>query len=102
MVFWEKVFKSKLLTLRFLLSFIDDLTRRYNDLESAIAGRSQDLQAALADSRNVQDNIKDLMEWLDRVEGQVRQVEKGTVLVVKRAPLVENLQEQKVRKKATS
>ncbi len=96
---WNTITEYKIPPVRFVISFPDDLAKRYNDLEAAIAERSQDLQGALADSRDVQDNIKDLLDWLDRVESQVRQVEKGTVLVVKRAPLVENLQEQKVGKR---
>ena len=37
-----------------------------------------------------------LLRWLDEAERDVHKMEKGTVLVVKRDPLVENLQKEKV------
>ena len=74
----------------------DTLTRRYNDLDGQINQRNQQLQNALTQSQGVQDSLDTMLRWLDDIERGVHRMEKGTILVVKRDPLVENIQEQKV------
>lgn len=70
---------------------------RYNNLDALINQRNQQLQSALTQSQDVQDSLDTLLRWLDDTERTVHKMEKGTVLIVKRDPLVENLQEQKVK-----
>ena len=74
----------------------DDLSRRYNNLDTQIQQRNQQLQSALTKSQGVQDSLDSLLRWLDETERSVHRMEKGTILVVKKEPLVDNLREQKV------
>ncbi|PIK37945.1 putative nesprin-1 [Apostichopus japonicus] len=69
---------------------------RYNNLDTLINQRNQQLQSALTQSQDIQDSLESLIRWLDDTERTVHKMEKGTVIVVKRDPLVENLQEQKL------
>ncbi|XP_041483740.1 microtubule-actin cross-linking factor 1-like isoform X4 [Lytechinus variegatus] len=75
---------------------VNDITKRYDDLNGKIAARLNELQAALAKCTSVQESMEMLLRWLDESERNVHQMEKGTLIAVKREPLLENLQEQKV------
>ena len=76
--------------------FTDELQHRYNELDTQIKSRSQLLQNALTQSQDIQDSLDLLLRWLDEAERNVHKMEKGTVLVIKKEPLVENMQVQKV------
>ena len=80
----------------FRSSLAEELQRCYNDLDGQTKERSIQLQNALTQSQGIQDSLDSLLAWLDEAERNVHKMEKGTVLVVKRDPLVENLQQQKV------
>lgn len=54
------------------------------------------LQKALADCQSVQESLDGLLKWLEDKEKALLRMEKGTVIVVKKEPLVENLQEYRV------
>lgn len=56
----------------------------------------QDLKRALSDSQSIQDSLDDLLKWLQEKETLLRLL-KARVIVVKKEPLVENLQEYRVR-----
>ena len=75
---------------------VDNITSRYDALNGKISGRLNDLQAALAECTSVQESMDLLLRWLDEAERNVHQMEKGTLIAVRREPLLENLQEQKV------
>lgn len=51
------------------------------------------LQKALADSQNVHANLDEFMNWLDTTERDVHKLDKGTVVVAKKAPIQENMQQ---------
>lgn len=72
------------------------MVQRYNGLEGDLADRLSILEKALADSRSIQDSLDALLRWLDEKEKAFLRMEKGTVIVVKKEPLVENLQEYRV------
>lgn len=71
--------------------------RRYHELEGELADRMRELRKALADSQSVQDSLDALLRWLDDKDKTLMRMMKGTVIVVKKEPLVENLQEYRVR-----
>ena len=77
---------------------VDDTASRYDALNAKIGCRLNDLQGALAECTSVQENMDSILRWLDEAERNVHQMEKGTLIAVRREPLLENLQEQKVRK----
>ncbi|PIK37946.1 putative nesprin-1, partial [Apostichopus japonicus] len=78
-----------------------DVVQRYNGLEGDLADRLSILEKALADSRSIQDSLDALLRWLDEKEKAFLRMEKGTVIVVKKEPLVENLQEYRPATRGT-
>lgn len=80
-----------------LISISDDVVRRYHELEGELADRMRELRKALADSQSVQDSLDALLRWLEDKDKTLMRMMKGTVIVVKKEPLVENLQEYRVR-----
>ena len=70
---------------------------RYQSLDGQLADRERALQKALADSQNVHDNLDEFMQWLDNTEKDVHKMDKGTVVVAKKAPIQENMQQGAVR-----
>ena len=73
------------------------MVRRYQELEGELADRMRQLRKALADSQSVQDSLDALLAWLEDKDKTLMRMMKGTVIVVKKEPLVENLQEYRVR-----
>ena len=68
----------------------------YEGLQAQINDRSTALEDALAKSQNIHDNIDELMSWLDNKEKDVHMMNKGTVVVVKSAPMEEQMSQGKV------
>ncbi|XP_033123620.1 microtubule-actin cross-linking factor 1-like [Anneissia japonica] len=73
----------------------DEMVRRYNALDANIKSRSSQLHEGLVQSQSFQESCDDLLQWLDLTEAKLYKMEKGTLLIIKRAPLIENLQEVK-------
>ncbi|XP_071965802.1 muscle-specific protein 300 kDa-like isoform X2 [Antedon mediterranea] len=73
----------------------DDMVRRYNALDADIKSYSSQLHEGLVQSQSFQETYHDLLQWLELIEAKVYKMEKGTLLILKRPPLIENLQEVK-------
>ena len=76
----------------------DDIEHRYAELEGEIGDRMRQLQRALSDSQSIQDSLDDLLKWLQEKETLLRLL-KARVIVVKKEPLVEHLQEYRLLEK---
>ncbi|PIK50370.1 putative nesprin-1 [Apostichopus japonicus] len=50
---------------------------RYNNLDTLINQRNQQLQSALTQSQDIQDSLESLIRWLDDTERTVHKMEKG-------------------------
>ena len=77
-------------------SIIAEVQRKYDELEGDIADRMMRLQKALTDCQSIQESLDGLLKWLEDKEKALLRMEKGMVIVVKKEPLVENLQEYRV------
>ena len=74
----------------------DDIVSRYEALQAQIAERLAALQRALAQCMDVKEQLDILLRWLDEAERNTHKMEKGTLIAVKREPLLQNMQGQKV------
>ena len=75
------------------MSFAEDIVDKYENLDGQLNNRSRLLQDALSQSQSMHDNLNDLMNWLDGTEKDVHKMDKGTVVVVKKAPMQEQMQQ---------
>ena len=55
------------------------------------------LQSALAESQSLQDRLDLLLRWLDEAERNVHKMDKGSIIVAKKEPLLESIEEHMVR-----
>lgn len=72
-------------------------TKRYDALLAKLRDLLNDLQAALANSQGLQEQLDMTLRWLDEAERNVHKMEKGTIIVAQKEPLQENMKDQMVR-----
>ena len=75
----------------------DESTARYQALQAHIADLLNKLNTALAGAQGLQGSLDSLLRWLDQAERDVTKMDRGTIVVAKREPLQENIEEQMVR-----
>lgn len=75
---------------------IGDSTKRYEALLAKLRELLNALQAALASSQGLHEQLDMTLRWLDEAERNVHKMEKGTVIVAQKEPLQENMKEQMV------
>lgn len=51
-----------------------------------------------ASSSEIEDDIDEMLHWLDKTERKTHQMVRGTLINVQQEPLLEYIQEQRVRK----
>ena len=72
---------------------IDDITDRYNSLEAQLNKRDRILQDALHQSLDLENKLKECDTWLSQVETNVQMMDKGKVVVVKKGPMQDQINE---------
>ena len=70
--------------------------KRYQSLQATIEDRLEVLRDAMTAALDLQDQLDMLLKWLDQAENDVHKMEKGTLLVVQKEPLIENSEAQQV------
>ncbi|XP_033113685.1 microtubule-actin cross-linking factor 1-like [Anneissia japonica] len=76
-----------------------DIVKKYNELEGQIDNRQKALKSSLSDMQSLQERLDGLFQWLDDKERTVFRLQQGTVIVIKKMPLVERLQEYRLLEK---
>lgn len=70
--------------------------KRYQALQATLEDRLEVLRDAMTAALDLQDQLDMLLKWLDQAENDVHKMEKGTLLVVQKEPLIENTEAQHV------
>ncbi len=74
----------------------DDIVVRYRALEGKITEELDALRNALTQSQGLEDNLDMLLQWLIQAEADAHKMDKGTLLVVQKEPLLDNMELQQV------
>lgn len=74
----------------------EECISRYEALLTHIKHRLNQLQGAYASSQTLRGSLTDIERWLDEAERNVHKMVKGTVIMAKKEPLQENVNEQMV------
>ncbi len=75
---------------------VDEIVKRYQALQATLEDRLEVLRDAMTAALDLQDQLDMLLKWLDQAENDVHKMEKGTLLVVQKEPLIENSEAQQV------
>ena len=78
------------------MRFSDDIQERYHALEGHISAELDALRNALTQSQGLEDNLDMLLTWLLQAEADAHKMDKGTLLVVQKEPMLDNMELQKV------
>ena len=77
-------------------SFTDEVVRNYEALQGDIQDRLNALNSALGQSQDVKENLDELLRWLQQAENKSRLMDQGTMVQVKRDPLMDNYEQYMV------
>ena len=75
---------------------VNDIVVRYRALEGKITEELDELRNALTASQGLEDNLDMLLQWLLKAEADAHKMDKGTLLVVQKEPLLDNMELQQV------
>ena len=74
----------------------DESNERYQALLAHIADLLTKLNTALATAQGLQGSLDALLRWLDQAERDVTKMDRGTIIIAKKEPLLKNIEEQMV------
>ena len=75
--------------------------RKYEALQGDVQDRLNALNNALGASQDVKENLDLLLKWLDEAENKARLMDQGTMVKVKKEPLMDNYEQYMVSHIAT-
>ena len=77
-------------------STTDDIIDKYNSLDAQLNHHDRILQDALHQSLDLHNKLKECDDWLSKVETDVQMMDKGKVVVVKKGPMQDQINEGSV------